>query len=198
MTVALLLISDGRRDYLKRTLDSAKEMLPDFDHFIHVDDAAHQLGFAGAIKEGWRRILATDASHVFHLEQDFTFNRPVPVDAMIGVLAGHPHLVQLALLRQPWNAQERAAGGIIQTNPADYTHIDCRGQVWLEHKRHFTTNPCLYPRWVAEREWPERPESEGHFGIELFAANPGAACAYLGDGEEWVTHIGVERLGAGY
>ncbi|MES2867612.1 MAG: hypothetical protein V4703_12790 [Actinomycetota bacterium] len=195
--VALLLISDGRDDYLKQTMRSATEMLPVHDHFIHVDDSAHELGFAGAVQEGWRLALETGATHVFHLEQDFTFRRAVDFAAMIRVFDHHPYLVQLALLRQPWNDAERAAGGIIEQHPGSYTKVFWDGLVWREHRRFVTTNPALWPRWVLERGWPDGPHSEGRFGVDLFASDENLRAAFWGD-TVWVDHIGAERAGVGY
>jgi hypothetical protein len=194
---ALLLISDGRDEYLEQTLASAADMLPEFDHFIRIDDDAHELGFAGAIQEGWRRVLQTDATHVFHLEQDFTFRRPVDISAMARALDACPHLVQMALLRQPWNQAEREAGGIIEQHPTSYTSVVWSGLTWREHKRFVTTNPSLWPRWVLERGWPDGPESEGRFGIELFASDPSLRAAFWGEGV-WVDHVGDVRSGVGY
>lgn len=190
----LLLISDGREDYLQQTVASMEANLPVFEHVVHVDDARHELGFAGAIQAGWDRVLATDCEFVFHLEADFTFNRPVPLERMRDLLDEQPHLVQVALLRQPWNPSERAAGGVWQQHPDEYIFHDG----WFEHARYFTTNPCLYPRWVAERGWPQVPQSEGMFGLKLFAEDPVRRSAFLGAGEEWVEHIGLERAGGGY
>lgn len=196
MSVALLLISDGREEYLQATRRSAAVCLPEFDQVVHIDDTHHELGFAGAIQAGWD-LIATD--YVFHLEGDFTFNRPVPVDRMCEILAAYPHLVQLALLRQPWNPAERAAGGVWQQHPDSYTPwLQEPDAEWLEHARFFTTNPCLYPRWVADRGWPQVPQSEGLFGLRLFAEDPERRAAFWGNGEEWVTHIGQERAGHGY
>jgi len=200
MSIALLLISDGRDEYLARTRASAVAMLPRFDHVIHVDDAGHELGFAGAIQEGWRRVLATDAHYVFHLEQDFTFNRPAGVAGMAQVLRARPHLAQLALRRQPWNAAERAAGGIVEQHPDDYVERALGPYRWLEHRRFFTTNPCLYRRWICAQDWPDGPESEGRFGIELLQRRPDMRFAFWGarDSGEAVTHIGEMRAGVGY
>lgn len=200
MSVALLLISDGRDEYLERTRASAAAMLPAFDHVIHVDDREHRLGFAGAIQEGWKRVLATDARYVFHLEQDFTFNRPVDIAGMATVLQARPHLAQLALRRQPWNDAERAAGGIVEQHPTDYTECSLGPYQWLEHTRCFTTNPSLYRTWVCRQGWPDGPESEGHFGIGLRERKPEIRFGYWGarDSGEAVTHIGEHRAGTGY
>lgn len=200
MSIALLLIHDGRCDYRERTLESLEAAygIGLFDHYIEVDDTPHKLGFAGAIQEGWRRVLETDAEFCAHVEGDFTFNRALPVPAMVDVLRAHPHLVQMALLRQPWNDQEKAAGGIVQMHPAMYEPVEWNGHRWLEHRRNVTTNPCIWPRWVLERGWPQQPQSEGHFGIDLFAENAELRAAYWGDGEPWVHHIGDVRAGTGY
>lgn len=114
------------------------------------------------------------------------------------MLTDRDYLVQMALIRQPWNDEEKAAGGIVALLPDVYEQQRAGGHAWREHRRHFTTNPCIYPRWVAERGWPDRPESEGHFGIELLASNPAFRSGYWGEGEEWVTHIGDVRTGHGY
>lgn len=195
MKVALLLISDGRENYLERTLASAAEFLPPMDYFVWVDDSPHELGFAGAIQAGWDVILEhTDAEFVFHLEQDFTFRYPVPIDRMACELTAHPELVQIALLRQPWNDAEREAGSIIRTHPEAYEQCDG----FIRHRKFFTTNPSLYPRRICERGWPQRDYSEGHFGISLFSEEPNRYAAFLGQGEEWCFHIGDERAGSGY
>lgn len=198
------MIADGRDEYHAASLASAWEHLPEFDHYVRVDDADHALGFGGAIREGWRRILDTDAEYVFHLELDFVFLRSVPVASMLDALCDHPHLAQMALLRQPVNEHERAAGGVIGVMDRAGS-ITWRGagedfdpEGWIEHTHNFTTNPSVYPRWVMERGWPDEPESEGKFGISLLRDRPETRFAYWGLGDEWCTHIGHQRLGTGY
>lgn len=201
MSFALLLISDGRDEYRERTVSSAREHLPEPDWFIEVADPDHELGFGGAIRKGWRRILTqTDADFVFHLEADFTFNRPVYVEEMAAVLAAHPYLAQLALRRQPWNEAEKEAGGIVEMHPDDYVERDLNGWHWLEHTRCFTTNPCLYPRAICEYGWPAGPESEGRFGLELVKGSPDIRFGFWGarDSGEACEHIGEVRTGTGY
>ena len=198
MTVCLLLIDDGRADYKDRCIASAKQMLPRFRYVVEVNDTDHRLGFAGAIAKGWEDALATGAEHVFHLESDFTFDRPAPLRAMETVLDAHPHLVQLALVRQPWNGRERRSGGIVDMRPEEYEPKVWGEARWLEHRVCFTTNPCLIPAWVLRAGWPQEPESEGRFGISLFASDPNLRAAYWGNGERWVTHIGEAREGWGY
>jgi hypothetical protein len=199
VTIALLLIGDGRDDVHDRCWESAQVYLPPvFDHKVVVDDRNHKLGFGGAIRKGWSEVLDTGADFCFHLEADFTFNRDVPLIDMVDVLDQHPHLVQMALLRQPWNEQEREAGGILEMHPDDYEQCSDGPYRWVEHRRNFTTNPSLIPTWVLGAGWPKRAQSEGHFGIALFGADPDLRGGYWGQGEEWVEHIGIERVGVGY
>lgn len=194
MSVCLLLIGDGRHDYRERTLRSAAVCLPPLDACAEVDDTAHDLGFAGAIQAGWDAIAEARADYVFHLEADFTFNDTVPLAAMIAALDANPTLAQVALKRQPWNAEERAAGGICELHPGDFTD---EGPV-SRHRRFFTTNPSVYRASLCECGWPQEPHSEGVFTHRLLA--DGFDFAFWGGRFDppAVTHIGAERTGRGY
>lgn len=217
--LTLLVITYGRRHCLERTLAAADEaLLADFDQRIIVNDSldpaywawlddAHgsrftilhpdtgKRGFAGAIDAGWRAIGA-GPGHVFHLEDDFVMNRTIPVPAMIEALEADPTVAQVALIRQAWNDRERAAGGLVAAHPDDYRPAVLAGHTVLLNRRCFTTNPCVYRRGLVARRWPQTAESEGLFTHELLAA--GFQFALWGDGAEWVTHIGDERVGCGY
>lgn len=199
MSIALLLISDGRDDYRDRTIESAKEHLPKLDHLVEVDDREHRLGFAGAIQEGWERVTETGADWVFHLEADFTFEAPVPVLDMIGLLERQPHLAQVSLKRQPWNEQEKAAGGIVECTPGQFDERTDDAAVWTEHRLYWTTNPSVYStRWCRMR-WPQQPFSEGLFTHQLLA-DPLLRFAIWGGKFDppAVEHIGNGRAGHGY
>lgn len=221
--IALLVITDGRRDCVERTIQSAAENLdgpisrrvlfddsgdqdhhrwlqarfPDFE--VHWHYAGRQ-GFGGAIRAAWKHIAAGDQRWVFHLEDDFTFNRPVDLTDMATVLALEPKLVQLALRRQPWNDEERTAGGIVESHPEDFKDCQVGPFKWLEHRRFLTTNPCLYRRSLCSVRWPEGPNSEGMMTHKLLSLGPDIRFGYWGsrDSGEWVTHIGDNRVGTGY
>jgi hypothetical protein len=198
VSVCLLAISDGRHEYHHQAFRSALQHLPRFDHHVFIDDPSHELGFTGAVIEGWRQVLETDADFVWHFEADFTFDRPIPIADMVGVLTARPYLTQMALLRQPWNDEERAAGSIYNLIAAQLTAVTDGNHRWLEHRRPNTTNPSLWPRWVLERGWPNVPHSEGIFGGELMRSDDTYRAAYWGQGEEWCEHIGAIRAGRGY
>lgn len=169
--------------------------------FRVIDHPQGRQGFGGAIRYVWDHITRNCTEpYVFHLEDDFTFNRPVDLAALATVLLEHPNLVQLALRRQPWNAEERAAGGIVEQHPDDYQACSDRaGREWLEHRRFFTTNPSLYRRSLCERGWPDAQFSEGVFTHQLLA-DSAARFGFWGPrgSGEWVAHIGAERVGVGY
>lgn len=244
--IALLVMTNGRREYLPRTLASMEEMVtgPITRRIIHDDSGdptywawladmfpsysllrtGGRAGFGGAIRSAWHYLRGLDSEeYVLHLEDDFLFHRPVDLAAMVAVLEEQPHLVQLALRRQPWNDHERRAGGLVQQFPEAYREAtDNSGRTWLEHRLFFTTNPSLYRRSLCWLAWPEGAQSEGHFGYQLFTdqasllssrrswaqwqASTGAVpqdevcAAFWGsrDSGEWVEHIGHHRTGTGY
>lgn len=219
-----VVFTDGRRSYIGDTIASFEahvtgnvaeriihddsgdpdnyqwltDTFPDW-HLIH--GTRGRLGFGGAVRNVWRHLTdTTGPPFIFHLEDDFTFLRPVNLDDFASVLDTRPGLAQLALRRQAWNAAERAAGGVIELNPAAYVDHTAGGHEWLEQRLFFTTNPSLYRRSLCQRGWPRGSESEGKFSAALLAA-PDVWCGYWGarNSGVWVEHTGRERFaGAGY
>jgi hypothetical protein len=220
MSLTLLAITDGRQDCLRRTLESFELSVdpllvdrrvvvndcvedPAFGDWLdtlgfdeHLRPLPIRRGFAGAIAAGWE--ATGDADYVFHLEDDFVFQRHIDLKLMTGVLADRPHLAQMALRRQAWNEDEVRAGGVIESRPAEFVDRREGGAHWLEHRCFFTTNPSLLPACTVARGWPQVQHSEGIFSLSLFE-NPQATCAYWGRREDppWVHHIGA-RSGTGY
>lgn len=219
-------LTNGRGDCLTRTLDSAREHLrglteiavlndcPDPEYAAWLDaNAADPLrdisvvhlppphGYWRAMRAVWD-LACTAGGPVFFLEDDFVIQAEVNVADLAAVLDAHSHLVQIALLRQPWFANERAHGGLIEA-------LEAQGQVftersdgthhWVEHHAVFTGNPSLIPARTFARDWPTGAWSESRFARDLFA-NPNARGAYWGRRTDppRVEHIGTERVGTGY
>jgi hypothetical protein len=198
-SICLLVIDDGREEYLARCLASAAEYLPPMDACVMVDDSAHELGFAGAIQAGWDGVLGTGCEWVFHLESDFLFDGPVAIDRMLDVLQREGHLAQISLKRPPCNGAERAVGGFVELNPDAYAqHVD-RGDIFTTHRVCFTTNPSLYPAATCRHGWPQEERSEGAFTHRLLE-DPEVRFGIWGAKFDppAVTHIGKERAGVGY
>ena len=221
--ITVLIMTDGRQEYFRKTYDSLWTNVSKFDNILIHDDSGSseyaewlretfktpdttiystgkRSGFGGAIRSAWNQIILRDAEWVFHLEEDFTFNRPVNLQDMQGVLESRPQVAQMALRRQPWNAQEVTQGGVVELDPDSYLEVSDGKHEWLQHRNFFTTNPSLYSRGLVEDyKWPEGDRSEGLFSLNLFA-DPFVVSAYWGgmDSGEAVTHIGEERTGEGY
>ena len=220
--IALLVVTDGRRDCIAETIPCALANLTGpITHRIIFDDSGDdrnhrwlqrefptfdvifkpvRQGFGGAISAAWRHLQNRPERYVFHLEDDFTFNRSVSLPGMASVLDERPNLLQLALRRQPWNDHERSAGGIVEMHPESYVECFDGENDWLEHRVGLTTNPSLYRRSLCYQGWPTGKDSEGRFSHMLMNADPELRFGYWGarHSGEWVTHIGRQRVGTGY
>lgn len=167
-------------------------------------------GFCAATKRAWdlasREVVPElDVDHVFWLEHDFDFLRPVDLRDLAHVIDRRAtHLAQMALMRDAVNPDERDAGGLYQLRRAGYEHVmdfvpgpSGANIDYLEHRLYFTTNPSLMRRdWMAAHPWPDyTSECEGRFGLDLVA--DGWSFGAWGNGEPWVGHAGV-RDGFGY
>lgn len=220
--IALVVMTDGRRDCIEQTIPAFDAKVSGHITFraIHDDSGdssyRHWLhkrfpeftiwsgprqGFGGAVQSAWRHLRNRDERFIFHLEDDFVFNKAADLGDLADVLDAEPHLVQLAFRRQPWNADELVAGGIVEQHPAAYTdRIDDAGRAWLEHRLFFTTNPSLYRRrLLVDHRWPSGAHSEGRFTHRLLE-DPEVRFGFWGTrgSGEWVQHIGHERVGTGY
>jgi len=220
--LTLIVMTDGRREYLEQAAATFERLHgpitarvihddsgePDYAAWLHeafdgwtIVSTGARSGFAGAYRSAWswlRDNCRTD--WVFSTEDDFTFERDVDLTAMASVMLLRP-MAQMALLRQPWNRAEQAAGGIVEQHPDDYLDRSDGTHHWLQHRRFFTTNPNLTRlRFIKAHDWPEGSESEGRFGVDLFASEPMTTCGFWGPrgAGPWVRHIGAHRAGTVY
>lgn len=218
--ITLLVMTDGRRDCVEATRDSWAMLDGPISRRVIHDDSGDEgyrawlrrefpgwaiigegprLGFGAAMIRARLWLLSDVGSpFVWWQEDDFRLTRRIDLTAMVEVLNRTPNLAQLALRRQPWNDEERAAGGIVEAHPDDFLEVGLDGRKWLRHRRFFTTNPSLIPWPVINRPWPTGPLSEGMFGLSLF--DDGYWCGYWGSraSGEWCRHVGTERAGTGY
>ena len=222
--ILLAVTTDGRQECLERTIASALEQLQGLDGprliFDDSGDRAYQrwlrstyqregftvaygrerVGQGKALARMWKHLAdSMYRSHpwVFHLEDDFLFDRPVDLEQLRSVLEERPCLAQMALLRQPWFSGEVKAGGIIERDPDEYIRVSAGDVEWFEHRMWFTLNPCLYRRELCELERPTGYRHEWSFGRRL-CEDPEVRFGLWGDGTPWVTHIGEKRIGRGY
>lgn len=187
--IGVAVISDRADLYLPGCLKSLNEHLP--DALVHVtDDRDHRLGMSGAVNAAWDWARACDLDYLFHVEEDFRFHE-APVLSMIDVLDHDETLAQVVLKRQPWSPEEHRAGGIIECHPDDYTDHRAGTLQWTSHQRIFSLNPCVIPRRILERGWPEGNEAE----MTTSLVADGWRFAFYGHRADppRVVHVGAER-----
>lgn len=223
--ITLLVMTDGRMRYLRETVAAAEAPWklfgavtrrlihddsgdPAFAKWLHKEygdrfeiySTGRRSGFGGAIISAWEQLQSDNNEWIFHLEDDFIIQELIPLSEIITIMNRNPHIVQMALRRQPWNEQEKAAGGVVQLDPDSYTEVDNGLHTWLEHRNFFTTNPSLYRKSLLDYGWPTGNSSEGKFTHKVFNSDSSLVSGYWGgiDVKPQVIHIGDYRNGAGY
>lgn len=174
--IALGLLTDGRADYLARTVET-------LDNFAGVDrkfmvndsgDADYtawlrqefrtwtvfhnqdRLGLAGAVQRVWDVALDSGCDHFLHMEDDFLIREPIDLAPVAGILDAHQDVAQMLFKRQPLSAREFECGGdVLGAMGALESHDG-----WVSQRHIFSLNPCLIPRWVLAFGWPEGNEAE--------------------------------------
>jgi len=150
MRIALLIMGTARSDYARRCMASLDDS--QFCGVLHHDDVEPRQGLAASVQLCWDELRSWDLDYVFHVEEDFVFPDPPPIDDMAAILAANPELAQVALYRQPWSPEEIAADGYLNLHSDQYE----QREGYLVTDRLFTLNPCLYPAWLMDIGWPDR------------------------------------------
>lgn len=203
VSLALLVIGNGRLGYLHQAVKAALHNVPHIDHYLMVDDSgsgeiAEQLdhvypqftithhrenqGMARAVQAGFDLVLATDATHVLWVEEDMVIRVPLPVQSAITELDQNPHVAQMLFQRQPLTEGEIEGGSVL----AGMGYTTDRGD-WSEQRHIFSLNPCLVPRSILQHGWPAGNERE----MTTRLLDRGYTFG-VWHGER-VEHIGVER-----
>lgn len=218
MRYALMLITHGGAPHLAEVLESfAEHVAPrPYVRMALVDGLGRQpaleplgpwyvrclrekQGFCRATGSAWQWCrMQTDVDWIVWLENDLRIDRPVDLTALAAVLDDNPLVAQMALMRQPVNAAEHAAGGVVASRPGEFTARQHPAGGWLEQRSYWTTNVSLFRQSLTvEQEWPDGPGCEGRFGIQL--RDVGYSFGMWGDGEPWTTHLGDrDPKGFGY
>lgn len=236
MNVLLAVIGNGRSELLSQTLKSLEDqvqfdwmdqlMINDTgneDYTAQLDEAygidwhiishTKNRGLSGSVRSVWQYARIIGADYVFHVEEDFTFNEKINIQHMIDVMEHEPNMLQLALKRQPCNAEEAAAGGFMEMDPRAYEQVEYRERTpvytmgspnprsfgrpplhqFVKHRKFFTLNPSLYPLETTDYSW-ELGWGEKEFGEVVFGDQNNFS-AYLGHITDppKVTHIGGYR-----
>jgi hypothetical protein len=223
VSIPIVVLGNGRRQCISRSVPSIREHLAGVGDLVIVDDSGDHAyrswlgsefdaqvipvgdgpcGYWQAMRRVWQVFRDTGADACWMHEDDFVLSADVDVTDLATVLDAHPYLTQIALLRGPWFHNEHHHGGLIQAledQGQTFTEVTWRGFTWLEHRAVFTGNPSLIPLRTFEVEWPDGAWSESRFGRRLFQ-DPKARGAYWGRRTDppRVEHIGHERTGSDY
>lgn len=214
MKLAVLVIGDGRREFLGQALCSVSEcvtypisarlMINDCEADEYADELVfafpewtiantRRRGMAGAVQAGFDLCLAHDPDYVLWIEEDMVLTRTLPIGQAIEVLDAHPELAQMCFKREPFDPSEGddQLAAICNLAPnhgakADYT--------W--HDFLFSMNPCLIPKRILGLGWPAGPLGVGNeSGMTTKLLERGyvfGSWGHVGD-EPWCRHIGVAR-----
>ena len=166
-------------------------------HGFTVEGPAENVGYTQSMIALWEYIKGLPDTHLFVTEDDFTYDRSVPVERMVDALDANPRLVQMALLRNPIADSEKQEGTILGYPPGTFTQKRDGDVAYLEHFKFFTCNPSVIRRSLTERPWPNTPHSEAVYGKQMLRRG-NVHSALWGSGEQWVTHIGDVRTGGPY
>jgi hypothetical protein len=174
MRLALVVIDDGRPEYLQPTMESLERHLPfseigikilvndsgdpayadqlriDYPQFTRQVHHTERRGLMGAFLSGWTTALEYQWDFLWHNEDDLVLLEAVDLQAMGWLLRKYPYLAQVMMLRQPITPKEQGAGGVILSELDDHTEHADGEFVWTEHDRWYGFNSHLTKRRVVE------------------------------------------------
>ena len=225
MDMCLTVLTDGRKQYIEKTIPSWMEhydslisnkfIIDDsgqgdyrawlkeyFPSFTIIPVGESRCGYSNAMNKVFSTIVESKTKYVLHLEDDFILNKPVSLENIVDVLDKNPLVSQMSIMRQPWFANEREHGGVIEAlekqGSTGFKNMNTDGHDWVRHSSFWTCNPSVFPLWVAEMGWPEAPWSEMKFSQEIHSKNKFSGI--WGSRTSWphTEHIGEERNGTEY
>jgi hypothetical protein len=219
--VGLVIMTNGRRDCIARTIPSLEAQVGPFAQRVICDDSgdpayvawlretfpaftirAHpHLGHGGAVRFAMAEAAKLDADWVFWSEDDFEFACRIDVPAMVRTMETEgDDLKQMVIRRQAWFPAEVEAGGMIERfDPALFTEREGPCGPWIEHRQFFSLNPHLIRRsLLSVIRWPAVENSEHHFGLRLFR-DARVRCGIWGaKADAPIARHSGERVGTGY
>lgn len=220
MKIVVLVINDGRNDYLEQTLKSFKKnvvMPPEAEVFtLLIDDMPEgrneneiqdivkkyeinkailneeNLGINAVVQLAWQAISVLKPDYIFHQENDFVYNHTIDVQRMISALECNQRIGQVALRRQPWFEDELKANTLYK-DLNYYRAVNIAGHELVFQKEYFTHNPCIY-----RAKHAVQIHGYNEYAYAKYLLKNGIMTfAYMGklDTPPHVTHIGYIKKG---
>jgi hypothetical protein len=208
-------MTNGRGEYLERTLSTIGKLHGNFSRILIHDDSGDenyynwlkrfdyelattkQVGFTKAMISAWEKLKEDSNEWVFHQEDDLPILEEINLDKMIEVMKSNSHIKQMVLQRMP---RGRELCGVIAKHPERYEEKTDGSNFWAEHRVAYSCSPCFYRKsLIYENPWPDVPRSEREYGPILFK-DPKAKCAYWGKKTDKpkTEHIGIVKKGFGH
>lgn len=151
-------------------------------------------GYSVSWRNAWR-LVPNDTDFIFHLEEDFTFNKPIIVKKMVRLLTNPiVDLFQVFLKRQPV-FEENDYVKDVESGKIGWD-VNLLGQDAVLCNAFFNSNPGVYPYWITKIKLPFNPQ-EGVIIAELKKLFPSGHSAIFGKRNDppLLTHTGVYNQG---
>ena len=218
MKLALVVVGDGREEYLRRTVKSITEHVryPITSRIMVNDEAApdymnrletiypefviahtNRRGMAGAVQMGFDMARSVDPEFVLWVEEDMELTATLPIARAAAVFRGRDNLAQMCFRREPVGGNEHEAlhGDQLAAICGQSAFI-ARHDEFTTHDFIFSLNPCLIPAKILDYGW----DADNEAGMTRKLLELGyvfGSWGHPGDGQSWARHIG-ERRGNGW
>lgn len=215
----LLIMTNGRKEYLERTLSTLDKLHGNFTRILIHDDSGdsdyhtwlerlgyevattNKIGFTKAMISAWEKVKKDTNKWVFHLEEDFLIMEDIYIDNMMEVMNNYDYIKQIVLSRADITKRNIKKRGIVIPAAERFKDKTDGKNFWVEHRINFSCNPCLYRKsLIYDFPWPNVQRSEHQYGNLLLKKYPSTKCAYWGKSTDKpkVEHIGKNRTGFNY
>lgn len=162
----------------------------------HLELNSKNLGYSASWKRGWE-LVEDDVDYIYHQEEDFVYESKVNIKDLIRVFENsNTPLNQITLKRQQWYSDNSDFIYKIENGQVG-VEKEIVGGVWVVlHQYYFNSNPCLYPRWVLNEEYPHNPQESVIIDV-LRRKYPNRYCAIYGKRKDpfVIKHIGDYNQG---
>jgi glycosyltransferase involved in cell wall biosynthesis len=212
--IALVVVGNGRIDYLAEAVASAVQFLPAPSWLLMVDDSGdlevrkhldatypefliqhhdQNRGMAAAVQTGFDLALSTSCRYVFWLEEDMVLTQPPPIGDAVWALDQHQWLAQMCFRREPvsYNPVEAHFGDQLAAI-CDLAQWSRQDGDWTSHDFLFSLNPCLIPRRIMSLGW-DKDNERGMTDLLACSGFTFGSWGHPGDGQSWARHIGHTR-----
>lgn len=171
-----VVITDGRGEFLKQTIDSMFNNVdglhypgvlvddsgdPEYKRWLDAEYALSfkclhhgaRQGLAASIRDGWTEAITDpDVEAIWHVEDDYVVPEKLDVRGLAALLRAVPDLAELTLKRGPYSSEEHTAGGYMEGHLDEYEDVTVLDVAhYVKHDQLFFFQPSLIPRPVVTR-----------------------------------------------